>query len=130
MLSATRLRLHHGLFLYAPPPGAAAYLVRNELNRLPGLRLVWTNRLGAVREYQARHWVAQHENAMGYATTGRYMDYLRPLLASAGFGSTVDSLASAATLLLRMLEYPPGTDPATVEFLVVRDASPISFENQ
>lgn len=72
MLTPTRLLLHHkppgAFYLYAPPPGLPAYRVRNELQQLVGVRLVWYNRLALVREYKSQHWVAQHENALGYAT--------------------------------------------------------------
>lgn len=61
MLTVTRLLLQHkppgALYLYAPPPGLPAYRVRNELQQLVGVRLVWYNRLASVREYHARHWV-------------------------------------------------------------------------
>ena len=128
MLTTTRLLLSHqspgAIYFYAPPPRVPAYQLRNELIQLAGLRLVWYNRLATVREYQSRHWVAQHENSLGFATIGRYKDYLRPLVASAGFGGSVESLHSAATLLLRMLEYRADTaDLATVEFIIVRDAN-------
>lgn len=130
MLTSTRLLLYHkspgAFYLYAPPLGLPVHRVRNELQQLVGVRLVWYNHLALVREYHARHWVAQHENALGYATTGRYKDYLLPLVATAGFTSAVESLRSVATLLLRMLEYPdPMAALATVELLVVRDVNPV-----
>jgi hypothetical protein len=92
-----------------------AYQLRNELGQLLGLRLVSYNRLATVREYQSRHWVAQHENSLDYAITDWYKDCLWSLVATAGFGSSVDSLRSVAVLLLRILEYrTEAADLATV----------------
>ncbi len=119
MLTSIRLLSHHkplaAFYLYAPPLGLPAYRVQNELQQVGVCAWPWYS--------NTRPSTGWRRTKTCCAAPGRYKDYLRPLVATAGFDSAVESLRSAAMLLLWMLAYPSAVKLAPVELLAARDVN-------
>jgi hypothetical protein len=103
------------VYLFTPKPGRHKSEVRRQLAARQEVRVLWHGRLGDVGEWRARKWVGPQRNEQG-GELDPYRNYLTTQGSGArGFYSALESLYSAAVLLVE-----PDANPWDAEVVVAR----------